>query len=109
MTYTKEMIVAMLKTNNFAVERAILALYALQTQSEQNADMTEERNGVGFGAFDAEIFSSFARQIAANKYNNPNGQRLSAKQFAIARKESKSGTMKIARYAGQLVKIANSK
>lgn len=107
-TYTTDEIVNMLKTSNYAVERAILAIYERQTADEQAAQKTDKNNGVGFSGFDAKIFSSFAQQIMANKYNKGNGLRLSPKQFEVARKLDKNGNMKIGRYAKQLAGIANA-
>ncbi len=106
--HTPETITALLAVNDFAIERALIRLYERQTATEQSAGMTVEHNGQGFSSCDAEIFSSFASQILANKYGNPNGKRLSPKQLAYCRKQSKSGKMKIARYARQLAEIANA-
>jgi hypothetical protein len=87
---------------NYAVEEAVLRIYDRQTDDEQELQSTKHANGRGFSAFDAEILSSFAVQIRANRYGRPNGQRLSAKQMTIARK-------KIVYYARQLAEIAEQK
>lgn len=107
MKYTKEDIVKMLETSNYAVERAILAIYARQTADEQATERTHNHNSMGFTAFDAEIFSSFAKRIETSRY--PNGQRLSPGQLGVCRKLDKNGNMKIAKYARQLLEIANAK
>lgn len=95
MPYTKDQIKTMLQTRDIAVAKGVLAIYAYQTAVEQAAEGTTEDNGVGFNGADAPILSSFAKQLQQ-------GRTLSAKQLAIARR-------KIVKYAGQLVKIANSK
>jgi len=102
-------IVELLKTNNYAIERALIVLYERQTADEQSSEATHNKNGAGFTAFDAAIFSSFAKQIIENKYGKPNGCRLSINQFAICRKTNKYGKMKIAKYARQLAEIAAEK
>lgn len=90
--WTKDEIRALLVTPK-AVERAVVAIFNKQTIDEQSAETTMHKNGVGFNGTDAEILSSFARQIIA-------GRHLSEKQYALAHK-------KIQKYAGQLTKIAN--
>jgi hypothetical protein len=106
-TYTEAEIVNMLRTNNYAVERALIALYNRQTATEQNAERTEVHNSMGFTAFDATIFTSFAKQVLSSV--RPQGQRLSPRQLEICRKESAKGKMKIAKYARQLAEVANAK
>jgi hypothetical protein len=78
-------------------ERAILAIYAYQTATEKVDQATEEDNGVGFTGADAEILSSFAAGIIRSRYCD--GDRLSLKQDQIAAR-------KLAKYAGQLLRIA---
>ncbi len=51
-------------------------IFARQTAAEQETETTQELNGVGFSAFDAEILSSFAKQYQ-------NRRSLSEKQLAI--------------------------
>lgn len=95
MPYTKDQIKTMLQTRDIAVAKGVLAIYAYQTAIEQSSETTNQDNGVGFNGADAPILSSFAKQLQQ-------GRTLSVKQLAIARK-------KMLKYAGQLVKIANSK
>lgn len=90
--YTVEEIRSKLESNITWVERALVALYKCQTEDEQAMGMTKYRNGRGFTAFDAEILSSFARQV-------DRGRPLSGKQLAIAAK-------KMPKYAKQLHRIA---
>ena len=91
--YSKESIKELLHRNQKAVIRGILAIYDRQTRDEQLIHTTIDHNGVGFSGCDAEILSSFAKQIQE-------GRELSTKQFTLAKK-------RILKYAGQLAKIAN--
>jgi uncharacterized protein (UPF0179 family) len=91
--WEKTTIKEMLLSSNKAVLRGVVAIYERQTAQEQSCDATMLINGVGFSGVDAELLSSFARQIKQ-------GRTLSDKQMEYARK-------KIMKYAGQLTKIAN--
>lgn len=103
-TWTIETVRELLNKSNFAVERAILALYARQEEDEKATESTSHSNGKGFGAFDAEFFSSLATQILASK--NPNGYRLSPGQLNACRRSRKEGGVsRIGRYAGQLLRV----
>jgi hypothetical protein len=95
MEHTKESIIQLLNTSDKAVERAIIAIYNRQTFAEQSSEKTVEHNGEGFSGFDAEILSSFAKQILK-------GRSLSYKQIAIGRK-------KMVHYTRQLLEIAAAK
>ena len=92
-TYTPEYIKEMLNTNDKWLCRGIIAIYNKQTADEKEAETTKHSNGVGFSGCDAEILSSFAKQLLA-------GRSLSNKQREISRK-------KIVKYAKQLATIAN--
>jgi hypothetical protein len=91
--WTTDEIKQMLATRPTAVSRGIVAIWKLQTNSEQNAGHTHESNGVGYSGAHAEFMTSLADWI--NK-----GKTLTPKQLA-------SGRRIILRYAGQLTKIAN--
>lgn len=65
----------------FAYE-CLLTIFSMQTASEQAALVTVEHNGVGFSGVDAEIFSSFAKQLLSRRTGNP-AARLSVKQEAL--------------------------
>lgn len=93
--YNTEEIKELLKKNDKAIERAIVALYSRQTESEKNSEATVEKNGIGYNGFDAKFFSSLAQQIQS-------GRTLTAKQIQFARR----GIMK---YAKQLAEIANQR
>lgn len=92
---TKDYIREMVTTNDSWARRAVLAIYQYQTDAEQYAGVTTDDNGVGFSGPDAEILTSFANQLKQ-------GRTLSTKQMNLAKK-------KMGKYAGQLVRIANSK
>jgi hypothetical protein len=99
--WTKEDILELLDASDQAVCRAVVRVYKNQTHDERQAGLTKHHNGIGFSAFDAEILSSFARQIVRHssehsQYPDP----LSPKQMAIARK-------RIKHYHRQLLVIAN--
>lgn len=103
-TWTVEAVRDLLNKNNFAVERAILALYARQEEDEKAEQITSHNNGKGFAAFDAEFFSSLALFILNSK--NPKGHRLTPGQLKVCRRAKKEGGVtRIGRYAGQLVKV----
>lgn len=97
-----EMIRDNMQADNQWLFRGILAIYARQTHDEQASETTKYHNKRGFGALDADILSSFAKQIQtwmgtpvqARRYQCP----LSPKQLQIARKN-------MAKYAGQLARI----
>ena len=78
----------------------LLTIFSMQTASEQAADVTVEHNGVGFSGVDAEIFSSFAKQLLSRRTNNP-AARLSAKQEALLLK-------RMPKYARQYSEITAS-
>ena len=69
-----------LATNYAWATRGLVKIYTLQTADEQASDTTSHNNGVGFNGCDANILSSFAKQIN-------NGRNLSAKQMAIVYKK----------------------
>lgn len=82
--------------------RACEVIYAHQTESEKDARITVEDNGVGFSGRDAEILSSFAEQIITNRAARKAGTfpkhygLLSPKQTSILHKL-------MPKYAAQLI------
>jgi len=84
----------MLAHNERALCRAILAIYARQTASEQATQQTKDHNNIGFTGVDAELLSSFAEGI--KKYG-----RLTDRQKVYAEK-------KMPKYWRQLKDIAES-
>jgi hypothetical protein len=101
MQYTSQFIADKLKSDDRWLYRGICAIYGQQTSTEQSCEQTIEHNKRGFGASDAQILSSFAKQILdhdvkTSRYPWP----LSFNQRAIARKL-------MIKYAGQLARLAN--
>jgi hypothetical protein len=88
-TFTLEIVRENLSTSAGWVERALVVLLSRQTSDEQVTKTTSHKNGRGFGAFDAELLSSFGEQVQA-------GRHLSQKQLAIAFK-------RVPRYARQIL------
>ncbi len=82
------------------VERALVALLARQTATEQEYKETNEENGVGFSGTDAEFLTSLAEWVI--KSHKKEGERLTEKQLGHARK-------KLQKYWRQLAEIAAEK
>lgn len=99
---TKDYIVNLLRNNDKAVARALVALTARQTQDEQAQENTKYLNRMGFRPCHARMGTSMAKFYERNGY-------LSPKQVAYWRKTQKDGKARIEIYAGQLLEIANSK
>lgn len=98
----KEQIVALLKTDDRAIVRALLVLNANQTATEQSSEQTINRNGEGFRPCHARMGTSMAKFFKARGY-------LSPKQIAYWRKPMKNAEMKIAIYWRQLAEAAAAK
>ena len=98
----KQDIIALLKTNDKAVARALVALNERQTDSEQASEETRFRNGQGFRPCNARMGTSMANFYQKRGY-------LTAKQLAYWRMPNKEGKMRIEVYANQLLQIAMSK
>jgi len=99
---TREGIIALLATNDKAVERALVVLADRQTSDELAGKTTTKRNGRGFNQFDAPIFTDMALSVKR-------GRRLTPRQLALCRKPNSHGTARIAKYAGQLLEAAIAK
>ena len=94
-TFTKEGILFLIEQDDAQAMRALVNLYHLQTEDEQETEQTSHQNGAGFNAIDAPFLSSLARY--AIEHN-----RLSPKQMSHVRK-------KLPKYVNQLLAIANNK
>lgn len=92
---TKEYIRCKVTTEARWTERAILALYSMQTDDERTDKETHHENSIGFNGFDAPLLSDYAVWIQA-------GHHLSARQLEVAQR-------RIGKYAGQLLLIAKTK
>jgi hypothetical protein len=103
--WTRQDVIDLIATSNVAVEKALVKLYERQTAAEQDDQHTHDRNGRGFGSFDAEILSSFAsRVIVRAKQGKPAGERLTPGELGVCRKPiGKAGTPRLGKYAGQLL------
>lgn len=86
---------ALLDSNDKAVYRAILLIYARQTAGEKTTMSTLEDNGIGFSGCDAELLSSYATQIQTRGW-------LTTNQLPHARR-------KIRKYWRQLWQLAEQK
>lgn len=93
--WDKAAIHALLDSKPAAVTRALLAIYALQTDEEKAAKATRNNNGVGFSAYDAEFLTDIALKVKR-------GYTLSKGQLDATRNKMK-------RYHRQLAEIANAK
>jgi len=85
----------LLSVNDYAVERAILAIFNRQTEDEQNVGMTKHTNGRGFNGTDAHLGSYYAKWLMSNR-------RLSGRHLMKAR-------LMMMKYAKQLVEVAQEK
>jgi len=74
-------------------KKALLKIYANQTDDEQNRGETVEDNGIGFTGADAEILSSFSRQLTTKGW-------LSPKQMSIVMK-------KMPKYHRQIIQLSD--
>ena len=92
--WTEEEVMNLLDTNDKVLYGALKHLYTCQTESEKRAGATQDHNGVGFNAYDADFLTSVCKQLIERGS-------LSPKQKEVARK-------KLKKYRKQLVALANS-
>lgn len=95
MSWTKDKIAALLKSNDRAVEKAMVSLYDRQTQDEKRDSSTRHDNKRGFRANHASKGSYYARWVLG-------GRRLTGHHLANARSIA-------LHYTQQLVDEANAK
>jgi hypothetical protein len=81
--YTRPQIDALLRSNDAAVERAIVRLFELQTAGEQRVAHTTHKNDRGFCACDAKAGTRFARWILG--MNDRNQRKFDPKKLADPR------------------------
>ena len=96
---TRDSVIELLKSNDLAVARALVALTARQTQDEQSTEHTRYRNGMGFRPCHARMGTSMSKFFERRGYLTP-------KQVAYWRAAMRDGKMRIEIYAGQLVEVA---
>jgi hypothetical protein len=92
--WTKEHIQHLLLNSDKAVGRALLQIYARQTEDEQRSKDTRHHNSMGFSGVDGEFLSDIAERY--KRYNT-----LTEKQLAIVRR-------KMLKYWKQLLEIASA-
>lgn len=93
--WNKDKIAHLLRTNDRAVEKAILCIYNRQTFDEQAESSTKHHNKIGFSAAHARVGTYYANWIISGKH-------LSGQHLATARKIA-------LRYVGQLESEVRSK
>lgn len=98
----KQHIVNLLRTNDKAIARALVALNARQTVDERISEHTKYDNGRGFRPCHARMGSSMAGFFQRQGY-------LSPKQIAYWRAKMRDGKMRIEIYANQLLEVAREK
>jgi hypothetical protein len=102
MTLTKQSIIELLKTNDTAVARALVALHKRQTLDEQQSESTTHLNGRGFRPCHARKGSSMATFYQNRGFLTP-------KQVGYWRRPMKGGKARIEIYSGQLLEVARAK
>ncbi len=98
----KEQIVELLKTNDRAVARALIVLNLRQTEDERHCEGTINLNGQGFTPADAFMGTRMAEFAQKRGF-------LTQKQIEYWRKPNVKGVPRIAKYARQLLEIAQNK
>lgn len=95
----------LMENDDWAV-RALIVVAERQTTSEFEQGVTQDRNGVGFGAFDAQFLTDLAKKAKENLAYPPDRRfhkcGLSPKQMICLRKS-------IGKYAGQVLEVAKEK
>jgi len=99
MAHTVESIRQLLRTNDRAVGRALLALNARQTADEQQAEATKYHNEQGFKPCHAKRGTGMAKFYAKAGFLTP-------RQLAWWRAVTPSGKSRIEVYAAQLLRVA---
>jgi len=106
----REFITEKVMTDDRWLIKGLLTIFDHQTADEQRRDATEVHNGVGFGAFDVELMSSFSKQVierggrelVESKQQILATSLMSPKQVEICRRKMK-------KYCAQLARIADMK
>jgi hypothetical protein len=91
--WTAEEIKAKLQSDDYWLERAVLAIYDKQTSNEKTSEQTIEDNGVGFNGPDSRYLSYVARWIKS-------GKQLDGHHLLKVRS-------RMSKYSKQLARIAN--
>jgi len=99
--WTPEKVLFHLETSDQWLERAILVLYARQTELEKLSGCTIDDNDRGMQQADAKLFGEYARKLLS-------GSRLNADEISECRKPWCRGrvpVIRIGKYRKQIVKI----
>ena len=92
--WTEDEIRNLVQTNDKVLYRALLKLYACQTEGEKSSQQTVERNGAGFNGVDSQFLSSVSEFLKRKGF-------LTDKQKAAVRR-------KMVKYTKQLTRLANA-
>jgi len=98
----EELIVNLVQCNREYVECYLLFLFHKQEDDEKARHKTIHRNGVGFNAVDASIFTSMAERLLS-------GHSLSSDELAACCEPMKNGKPRLAKYWRQLLKAQNER
>lgn len=101
-TWTEDEIRNNLQNYDKWVVRGIIAIYNLQTRSEQRTGSTHRLNNVGFNSADADFLSDLAKSArrSIEKYGRSTKNALTDAQL-------EAGRDAILKYSGQLADVAN--
>lgn len=102
MNLTKDAIIQLLATNDHAIARALIVLSEQQTAVELTTHSSVHQNNRGFKQCHAFIGPEMSKNI--QKF-----QRITVGQANYWRQLDSRGHMRIAAYAGQLLKLAIAK
>lgn len=98
----KQQVIELLRTNDRAIIRAVLAITARQTDDEQASEQTKYSNGRGWKSCHGQVGTSMAKFYQSRGY-------LTARQIAYWRRENAKGQMRIECYANQLLQVIKEK
>ncbi len=93
--WTRDEIETMVRNQDAAVERAMVAIWERQTADEQETQTTNHHNGIGFSGWTARSGTYYAEWIMS-------GRHLTGKHLDKARRIA-------LHHAGQLTDFANNK
>ncbi len=70
-----------LGTSEKWAKHALLLIFSFQTADEQQSETTNELNNIGFTGSDAEILSSFAKQLEKKGWLSPKQMEITMKKM----------------------------
>jgi hypothetical protein len=98
MSRLERQIIELLLRDRAFVAGALVRLYGQQEEDEQFRHKTIHRNGIGFNAVDAKVFSPMAEQILRDR-------EISEEQLALCRQPLENGLPRLGRYRRQLARL----